>query len=155
MTTLSLQSIHTLNFFNQLIQDSLASLLENCQQSTLWVGNSSDLSIANVSIAANHTQMILTVVLTDGQITTLDIEISPDTVLIQGQWAKGAEIQGCFRPSHFQSLIPLPGSIDPETAQVSLEEQVLTLQFFKQDQSQSAKVRVELGLPSQPRLHPA
>lgn len=146
MTTLSLQAIRTLNCLNQIIQDSLTSLLENCQQSTLWVGNSLDLSIANVSITETPAQVILKVMLTDVQITTLDMEISPETVLIQGQWAAAAEIQGYFRPTHFQSLIPLPCLIDPETAHATLEEPVLTLQFFKQDPSQQSKVRVEFGL---------
>jgi HSP20 family molecular chaperone IbpA len=98
---------------------------------------------------------MLSMILTDVQIATLEVQITPETVLIQGQWAETAEIHGYFRPAHFQSLIPLPCLVNTETAQATLAEQVLTLQLDKQDDSQFSKVRIELALPhAQELVHP-
>lgn len=141
-----MSAFQVLNELSQLFQDSFATLLKGCHQSTLWVGSTAETetAIAELTIHESQTEVVLRAYLPDVQMATLDVQIAQETVLIQGQWSQSAEVEGYFRPSRFQSLIPLPYCVHPETVRAFLEQNVLTIRFPKQGKIQPSRVRVEL-----------
>lgn len=150
-----MSAVQVLNDLSQLFQHSFASLLKECQQSTLWIGNTGETAIAAITIQETQTEAVLKAHIPEVQTATLDVQVSQETVLIQGQWSKSREVEGFFRPSRFQSLIPLPYSVHPETVRAELEQDVLTIRFPKQGEIQPSRVRVELKHPNLviPQLH--
>lgn len=143
-----MSTFQVLNDLSQLFQHSFATLLNGCHQSTLWMGNTAETPIAELTIHESQAEVVLRAYLPDVQSTTLDVQIAQETILIQGQWCESAEVEGYFRPSRFQSLIPLPYCVHPETVQAFLEQDVLTIRFPKPGKFQRSRVRVELKHPN-------
>jgi HSP20 family molecular chaperone IbpA len=145
-----MSAFHVLNELSQLFQDSIATLLKDAQQSTLWVGSTAETetAITELTIHESQTEVVLRAYIPNVQMATLDVQIGQETVLIQGQGTESAEVEGYFRPSRFQSLIPLPYCVHPETVQAFLEQDVLTIRFPKQGEIQPSRVRVELKHPN-------
>lgn len=136
-----------LNALNQLCQNSVASLLKDCQQSTLWTSNTAEMPISEITLHETKTEVILRAYLSEVQLTTLNVKISQETVLIEGQWNESA-VEGYFYPSRFQSLIPLPYSVNPQTIQAEIKPTVLTIRFPKSAKIKPSRVQVELKKPN-------
>lgn len=139
-----MSAFQVLNELSQFFQHSFANLLKQSQQSTLWIGNTEETAIAELTIHELQTEVVLRAYIPDVQMATLDVQIAQETILIQGEWSQSAEVEGYFRPSRFQSLIPLPYCVHPETVQALREQDVLTIRFPKPRKIQSSRVRVEV-----------
>ncbi|HBE17115.1 MAG TPA: hypothetical protein DEG17_16855 [Cyanobacteria bacterium UBA11149] len=111
----------------------VTNFLNNFQQSTLWISNTTEMPIWEITLQETKTEVILKVYISQVQLNTIDIKIGQETVLIQGQWQAD---EGYFDSSRFQSLIPLPYCINPQTTQAEIEPGILIVRFQK-----SAKIK--------------
>lgn len=142
-----MNAVQTLAALSQLLQDAFASLLSECQQSTLWVGSTAEAPLSTVTIRETAAAIVLAATGPLSELAQLKLQISQETVLIQGRWADSAEVAGYFRPGQFQSLIPLPCLVEPETAQIEMLPNGLTVQVTKLATPRSAKVHTLIGQP--------
>jgi len=135
-------SIQTLNSVTKIIQNSLASLLEDYQLSTLWIANTEESALTAVTIHETANEIWLKTNFAGVEINSLDIQLSQETVLIRGKSTVESGVEGYFSPGQFQSLIPFPCPVDPETAQAELKDNVLLLRLLKQGQIKQFKVHL-------------
>ncbi len=143
-----MSAFQLVNDLSQLFEQSLTGLLNDCPQSTLWIGNTEETAIAQITICESQTEVVLKAYIPDVERVTLDVQISQESILIQGQWFQSAEVEGYFRLSQFQSLIPLPYAVHQETVRAFLEQDVLTIRFPKQGEIHRSRVRVEQTSPN-------
>jgi HSP20 family protein len=136
-----------LNTLNQLYQDSVTSLLKDCQQSTLWISNTAEMPISEVTLHETKTEVILRAYLSEVQLNTVNVKIAHETVLLEGEWDKSS-VEGYFYPSRFQSLIPLPYSVNPQTIQAEIKPGVLTVRFPKSAKIKPSRVEIQLKQPN-------
>ena len=78
---------------------------------------------------------------------SLDLQVTPETVLVSGDRLDTLEAQtdseSAFSAARFQSLIPLPKAIQPQTAIAELGGTTLTLTLMKAAETQrTAKLTV-------------
>lgn len=132
--------LNLLNTLSQFYQDSVTNFLKHSQQSTLWISNTAEMPIWEIILQETKTEAILKVYLSQVQFNTLDIKIGQETVLIQGQWEAD---EGYFDSSRFQSLIPLPYSINPQTAQAEIEAGILIIRFQRAAKIKQSLVEVK------------
>ena len=148
MNLICWQSIHTLNALTKLMQDSLTKFLEDCQQSTIWIGNTEETAIRKIAIKESKTELVLEVLIPDVDSQSLDIQVSQETVLIRGKWTKKAEVEGYFHPSEFQSLIPLPDPVHPERNWAELNHDILRIRLLKLTAIQQSRIQIKLDSPN-------
>ena len=139
-----MNAFQTLNDVNQDLKGSFLGLIKGYQQSTLWIANTEETPIAAITIHEENVTLLLKIHIADIHLLKLNIQITPETVLIQGQPTKAAGVEGYFRPSGFTSLIPLPHRIYPETYWTEIYLDSLTIQLTKQLETQQSKVLIEL-----------
>jgi HSP20 family molecular chaperone IbpA len=89
--------------------------------------------------------LILKVHISDIHLVKLNLQITPETVLIQGQPTEAAGVEGYFLPSGFQSLIPLPHRVHPEIYETEIHQDGLTIQLAKKLRVQPSQVRIPLS----------
>jgi len=89
--------------------------------------------------------LILKVYISDIHLVKLNLQITPETVLIQGQPTEAAGVEGYFLPSGFQSLIPLPHRVHPETYETEIHQDGLTIQLAKDLRVQPFQVRIQVS----------
>ena len=142
-----MKTVPILSVLSQLLQESVANLLKDCHQSTLWVANTAQMPISEITIHETATEAVLTAYLADVDMKTLKVEASQETLLIQGQYSESMSVDGYFSPQHFQSLIPLPYAVHPATIQAELKPGVLMIRFPKLGQIEPTRVKVELLSP--------
>lgn len=118
----------------QLVPKSL-----NSQKSTLWVGIVGETPITAITIQDTKAELLLKAHIPDIHLMKLNIQISQETVLIQGNWSEAAEVEGCFRPYPFQNLVPLPHAVLPENAWTELESDGFSLHLTKQAEVQQSR----------------
>ncbi|MEG4008999.1 hypothetical protein QUA41_24005 [Microcoleus sp. Pol11C1] len=132
---------------NDVIQD-LAGLFSGlpigCQQSTLWIAHTEETPIADIKIQEKDMTLILKVHISDIHLVKLNLQITPETVLIQGQPTE-AIVEGYFFPSGFQSLIPLPHRVYPEIYETEIHSDRLTIQLAKELSVPPSQVRIPLS----------
>lgn len=145
MTLAYWESLQTLARSSQSIQRLLSALLEGCHSSTLWVGNTETAAIPAIEIQETDTEVILRAQIPDIPAENLEIQVTQETVLIQGKFAHSADVEGYFSPSQFQSLIPLPTPVHPETVQADWQDNFLTLRLPRLAIVQVPRVQVNLS----------
>lgn len=131
---------------NEYIQGSSPSLLNSCGQLTFWMGHIQEDPILSITINETETDFVLKVCISDIHLVKLDVQITPETILIQGQPTEAAGVEGYFRPKDFNSLIPLPHPIQPEISLAEMQPDGLILQLAKQLGNQQPKVRIQLPI---------
>jgi len=133
---------------NDVIQD-LAGLFSGlpigCQQSTLWIAHTEETPIADIKIQEKDMTLILKVQISDIHLVNLNLQITPETVLIQGLPTEATGIEGYFFPSGFQSLIPLPHRVHPEIYETEIHSDRLTIQLAKELSVPPSQVRIPLS----------
>lgn len=139
-----MNAFQTLNDVNQDLKGSFSGLLNGGQQSTLWIANTEETPIAAITIQEKDMTLILKIHIHDIHLVKLNVQITPETVLIQGQPTEAAGVEGYFCPSGFASLIPLPYRIYPETYWTEIHRNGLTIQLAKQLEAPQSKVLIEL-----------
>ncbi|HEY9666037.1 MAG TPA: Hsp20/alpha crystallin family protein [Coleofasciculaceae cyanobacterium] len=143
MTLAYWESLRTLDRLSQSMQGLIAALLESCHQSTLWVGNAQTNCIGSIELWETNTDVILHAHIQDMEAEQLDVQVTQETALIQGKLMRH-EVEDYLYPNHFQSIIPLPSLVRPETVRANLQENTLTLRLTKLHAVPAQRVRVNL-----------
>ncbi|MCZ0903768.1 hypothetical protein ON021_28125, partial [Microcoleus sp. HI-ES] len=99
--------------------------------------------IAGIKIQEKDLTLILKVHISDIDLVKLNLQITPETVLIQGQPTEVAVVEGYFLPSRFQSLIPLPHRVHPEFYVTEIHQDSLTIQLAKELRVEQSEVRIQ------------
>lgn len=133
---------------SQYLEGSFSSLLNGSQQSTLWIGNTAETPIAAITIQEMEVTLMLKVHISDIHLLKLDLQITPQTVLIQGQPTTATVVEGFFRASRFESLIPLPHAVQPETCRIQIHADGVTIKLAKHLSAQQPKLWIELPTPN-------
>ncbi|MEG4317986.1 MULTISPECIES: Hsp20/alpha crystallin family protein [unclassified Microcoleus] len=129
---------------SQYLEGSFSSLLKGGQQLTLWMRNTGKTPIAAITIHESETTLMLKVHILGIHLVKLDLQITPETLLIQGQPTEATLVEGYFRPSRFESLIALPHPVEPETCRTQIQPDGVKIQLAKQSIAQQSKLCIEL-----------
>lgn len=139
-----MQDFQTLIETSDYLCRSSSSLFNTSLLSTLWMGNHEETPISAITIHETQVDFRLKICISDLHDFKLNLQITPETVLIQGQPTEEAIVEGYFRPNGFESLIPLPYPVKPESYWTEIKQNILTIQVAKQLDVQPSKVRVEI-----------
>ncbi|MEG4218249.1 hypothetical protein QUA27_23705 [Microcoleus sp. Pol14C6] len=140
-----MNAFQALNDINQDLAGSFSGLPAGCQQSTLWIAHTEETPIAGINIQEKDITLILKVHISDIHLVKLNLQITPETVLIQGQPTEAAGVEGYFLPNRFQSLIPLPHRVHPEIYGTEIHSDGLTIQLAKELRFPPSQVRIPLS----------
>ncbi len=140
-----MNAFQALNGVNQDLAGSFSGLPAGYQQSTLWIAHTEETPIADIKIQEKDVILILKVDISDIHLVKLSLQITPETVLIQGQPTEAAGVEGYFLPSGFQSLIPLPHRVYPEIYETEIHSDGLTIQLAKELRVAPSQVRIQLS----------
>ena len=140
-----MDAFQPLNDVNQDLAGSFSGLPTGCQQSPLWIAHTEKTPIAGIKIQEKDVTLILKVDISDIHLVKLNLHITPETVLIQGQPTEAAGVEGYFLPSGFQSLIPLPHRVHPEIYETEIHSDRLTIQLAKELRVPPSQVRIPLS----------
>ncbi len=132
------------NHVNQHQQDQFSSWLNRTQQSTLWIGHTEETPIASITIHEMETTLMLKVDISDIHLVKLKFQICSETLLIQAQPTAVSQVEGYFSPNGFESLIPLPHAVQPETCSTQIQPDGVEILFAKQLRTPQSKVWIEL-----------
>ncbi|HBK98545.1 MAG TPA: hypothetical protein DD001_15105 [Microcoleaceae bacterium UBA10368] len=135
-----MNAFHGWNDVSQSLENSFSSSLDTCQQSTL--------PIAAIKIHDLGEKFVLKVRIYDIHFLKLNLKITPETVLIQGQPTEAMVVEGYFRPRGFESLILLPHPVQPETGKAQILPDGLTIELAKELKVQPSKVLIQLPTAS-------
>ena len=130
---------------NQDLAGSFSGWPTGCQQSTLGIAQTEETPIAGITIQEKDMTLILKVHISDIHLVKLNLQITPETVLIQGKPTEAAGVEGYFLPSGFQSLIPLPHRVHPEIYGTEIHSDGLTIQLAKELRVEQSEVRIQLS----------
>ncbi len=141
----SLQAPPTLDVFQLLLQP-FQDFKPTVSASTLWVCDRGVVQPFSLDLQETGTLLILHVQLQQVK-GSLDLQITPETVLVSGARLAPLEAQtdseSALPATRFQSLIPLPKAIQPQTAIAELGGTTLTLTLMKAHERQrTAKLTV-------------
>lgn len=141
----SLQSSHTLDIFQSLFR-LFHDLKQDIYESTLWICDRGISQPFSLDLQETGSLLILKIQFHHSR-GSLDLQITPETVLVKSERLKSLEAQNYsqqeFPASRFQSLVPLPSSIQPQTAIAELSGTTLTLTLMKSYETQrTAKITV-------------
>ncbi len=131
---------------NNYLQDLSPNLLNSSKQLTFWMGHVQEDPIVNITMNETETDFVLKICMYDLHLVKLDLQITPETILIKGQPTEAAGVEGYFRPSGFESLVPLPHPVQPETSLAEVRPDGLILQLPKQLENQQPKVRIQFPI---------
>jgi len=142
----SQQSRHTIDIFQSLFR-LFHDLKQTAYTSTLWVCDQGLSQPFTLELQETKTLLILQIQFQHSR-DVLNLQITPETVLVTGERLNPLDSQNYSVPdfprSHFQSLIPLPRSIQPQTAIAQLSGSILTITLMKSYESQRS-VKVTVG----------
>jgi HSP20 family molecular chaperone IbpA len=124
---------------------SLFSRLHHGRRSALWIGNIKETPIVAINTYETKSTLILKVEIPDIDLFKLDLKITPETLLIKGQSTAASVVEGYFRPSGFESLIPLSHPVQPETCWTDIQPDGVEIQLAKELRSQTPKHWIELS----------
>lgn len=118
----------------QFLLQSFYDLTQNVCASTLWVCDHGVAQPISLDLEETETLLILKLQLHHVR-GSLNLQITPETVLVSGERLDPLKVQTnaelAFDTARFQSLIPLPSSIEPQTAIAQLSDTTLTLTLMK------------------------
>jgi hypothetical protein len=91
-----MNAFQALNDVNQDLAHSFSGLPTGCQQSTIWIAHTEETPIAAIKSQKKDMILILKVYISDIHLVKLNLQITPETVLIQGQPTEAAGVEGYF-----------------------------------------------------------
>lgn len=141
----SLQVQPTLALYQLLLQH-FHDFKQKVFESTLWVCDRGIAQPFSLDLQETGSLLILHIQLQQLK-GSLDLQITPETVLVSGErlapLAAQTAAESALPAAHFQSLIPLPKAIQPQTAIAELGGTTLTLTLMKAAATQrTAKLTV-------------
>lgn len=125
-------------------QSESVSSARSTQQLTLWMGNAGENLIRAIAIQTIGIEIILNVQIAEIDLLDWTVQITPETVRIRGNWKKAAQVEGCFCPEPFESLIPLPCAVFPEATTVKRHDRGLVIHLARQLEDDVAIVQINL-----------
>ena len=140
-----MNAFQALNDVNQDLAGSFCGLPTGCQQSTLWIAHTGETPIAGIKLQKKDVTLILKVYISDIHLVKLNLHITPETVLIQGQPTEAVGVEDYFLPSRFQSLIPLSHRVHPEIYGTEINQDGLTILLAKELRVPPSQVRIKLS----------
>ncbi|MFB2969632.1 Hsp20/alpha crystallin family protein [Aerosakkonema sp. BLCC-F183] len=144
MNTIYWRSMEYLNELTQSIINYWASLLEDCQQSTLWIGSTEASAIAGITIDETANLLVIKTLLPHIDIKDIHIEVTEETLLIWGKWPTATGVEGYFHPGSFKNLIPFPSPVHPKTVLAEYKDNVLIVRILKQQIITEPKVCIDV-----------
>jgi HSP20 family molecular chaperone IbpA len=132
------------NYVTQYLERSFFNSVNGCQQSTLWISHTEETAIAAIKIYEMGANFILKVRISDIHLVKLKLQVTPETVLIQGQPTASIRVEGDLPPRGFESLIPLPHPVQPETCWAEIQPDGLTVQLTKHFRVEQSGVWLQL-----------
>lgn len=139
-----MKAFQELNEVDEAFDRSSSTSSKQSLHSTLWVGQTEASSIAGITIHETAAKLVLSVKIPEIDRVVLDVQVTQETVLIRGEWADSTEVEGFFRPSGFESLIPLPYAVQDRIGCAEIQPDGLMIQLLKQA-DQPAKNRLMLS----------
>ncbi|MGE5655044.1 MAG: hypothetical protein ACM37W_00220 [Actinomycetota bacterium] len=139
-----MNTFQPLNDTNQGLESLGSGSILQGPQRTLWIGNTEETPITAVIIRETKTKLVLKVRILDLYLLNLEVQVTPETVLIQGQPTESTGVEGFFVPSGFASLIPLPHLVQPQSCSTVLQPDGLVIQLAKHTEAQQLRLRFEL-----------
>ncbi len=133
MPPIPFQLIQSLSHLIQGLGETLQSCHQALNQSTLWVCERGESQLRDVQVLETPSEICLRVALPNLVDNHLELQISAETVRIQGcQYVSGdAQIGAEYSPQPFQSIIPFPSLVEPEAAIAQIENGILILTLRK------------------------
>jgi HSP20 family molecular chaperone IbpA len=126
-------------------QKSGSTSPDTCRESTLWICYTEETPITAITIHEMESKFVLKVGISDIHLLkNLSLQITPETVLIEGEPTEAMVVAGYFHPSGFESLIPLPHPVQPETCLAQIEPDFLTIQIAKELRVEPSPVWIQL-----------
>lgn len=105
----------------------------NCRSSsTLWVGSTESTPLICVSTHETAAELSLNLQIAEINQLELCVQVSQEILRIQGRWKAEAGVPEFFHPSDFESVIPLPHPVYPETLWVMQQPDGFLIQLAKQ-----------------------
>lgn len=138
-----MNAFQLLNYVNQYLERSFFRSAPSIQQSTLWISHTEETAIATINLYEMGENFILKVRISDMHLVKVRLQVTPETVLIQGQPNAFAIVEGYFRPRGFESLIPLPHPVEPDTCWAERQPDGVTIHLTKQFGMKQTPVAVE------------
>ncbi len=132
------------NNVSENLEKSFSRWSDPGQKSTLWIGNREETPITAITTHETKTTLILKLYISDIHQLKLELQITPETVLVQGQPTDAIIVPGYFRPSGFANLIPLPQPVQPETCSAQIHVDGVIIQLAKLLKTQLPKVWIEV-----------
>ena len=115
------------------------------RESTLWIANTEETPIAAITIHEMESKFVLKFGISDIHLLkNLSLQITPETILIQCEPTEAMVVEGYFRPRGFESLIPLPHPVQPETCLAQIQPDLLTIQLVKELRVEPSPVWIQL-----------
>jgi HSP20 family molecular chaperone IbpA len=145
MTLANSELSEALDQLNQTMQSLHNILLRYTHKSVLWVGNAGIDCISRIESSETDTEISLHIYFPSMWASNLEIEVTQETVLIRGRLSDSTEVAGYFSSGRFQSIIPLPHAVRPETVEADCQPQSLTLRFSKLQQVRQQRIKVNLS----------
>jgi HSP20 family protein len=149
------QTLQLLNALQQYLYQELHDLSQRCCESTLWVGDQGNTSISALQVLETQTEVVVKAEIPNVVAESLNIQVTPETVKIAGVQLESPEYRNYFNLEfysyRFQSVIPLPHSIQPQSVMAELEQGMLTIALQKTGQLyQPIKVKLRGNSESTP-----
>ncbi|MGB8702036.1 MAG: Hsp20/alpha crystallin family protein [Thermosynechococcaceae cyanobacterium] len=119
--------------------------------STLWVGGEASGDISAVTVQETEQLIVLTARIPHVAAADLEIQITPETVSIEGERIERVDIEGyCsfqFCSGRFKNVIPLPHRVYPDLLHAELVDGVLTLHLSKSEAIPQPPLKFRLAAP--------
>ncbi|HAX74520.1 MAG TPA: hypothetical protein DCY88_01460 [Cyanobacteria bacterium UBA11372] len=139
-----MNNFQLLNYVKEYLERSFFHSANGSQQSTLWISHTEETPIAAINIYEMGANFILKVRIVDIHLVKLKLQVTRETVLIKGQPTASTTVEGYFRPRGFESLIPLPHPVNPESCWAEIQSDGLTVHLTKEFGVQQSGVWLEL-----------
>ncbi len=125
--------LQPLSHLVQELGETLQAFHHPPHQSTLWVCESGKTRLTDVQVLETPLEICLRMSLPNLVDNHLELQLSAETVRIQGcQYVSGdAQVGAECSPQPFQSIIPFPSLVEPEAAIAQIENGVLILTLRK------------------------
>jgi HSP20 family molecular chaperone IbpA len=132
----SWQILQRLSIFEQYLYSVIREFLYSYGEDTIWTYEGGTTSgVSTIEIEETDTEIIIQAEISDIEAENIEVQVSPETVLIKGKEVQLTEIFSSFDfefcPSQFQIVIPLPSLIQPHATIAEFNDGILKLTFQK------------------------
>lgn len=143
-----LYTLQALNLLCSYVQQVLQEISQSCCESRIWVADRGVTWIPSITIQETRTEIILEARMLNVRMDSLDIQVTPEKVVIRGEQQAPITRQSYydfeFCPGWFESAIPLPEPIKPEETIAEFKHDFLILIFKKTKQQPNVPFKLSV-----------